>query len=186
MTTDHRDTRSGDTSSLDAHVSPDVHPLLAARGTSAATDSQQRTHSPKNRKAMIVFVVVGAVTCLLLGYWQLSRWNSAQGSFQNLGYALEWPFFAAFLVFAYRRWVRLEDGKKSAEAEGLSAVDAGLKASPHTGKRSDGVQTEIPTDFLPPRRSDRESMHEQQPLDAGLREYNAYLANISAPKRKDS
>lgn len=161
---------------------PAVHPLLVARGSRPKSTS----YAPKNRTALIVFVAAGAVTCLLLGYWQLSRWNSAQGTYQNLGYALEWPFFGAFLVFAYRRWVRLEDGKRSAEAAGLSAVAAGLQASPETGKRADGVQTEIPANFLPPRRSDREARYRQEPLDEGLREYNAYLAQVSDSTRKDS
>ena len=51
-----------------------------------------------------------ALACVLLflrlGWlqWQVSR--SARGSFQNLGYALQWPLFALFVVFAWTRIVR--------------------------------------------------------------------------------
>lgn len=164
--------------------SGEVHPLLAARPGRARTDTD--TDAPKrkhNRTALVIFVIAGAIVCLLLGYWQLSRWNSAQGSFQNLGYALEWPFFGAFLIFAYRRWVRLEDQKQAAEEAGLTGYEAGVAASPESGRNREGVQTEIPANFLPPRRDQRESMNEQ-PVDAGLDAYNDYLGQLN--KRKDA
>ncbi len=47
--------------------------------------------------------------CLALGWWQWTRFESASGSYQNLGYALQWPMFAGFCVYAYRKFVRYED-----------------------------------------------------------------------------
>lgn len=58
---------------------------------------------------VVIFVVAAAATCLLLGYWQLGRFESASGTYQNLGYALQWPLFAAFCVYGYRRFIALED-----------------------------------------------------------------------------
>ena len=80
---------------------------------------------------LIILVIVAACGCLALGWWQWSRWESASGTFQNLGYALQWPFFAGFCVYAYRKYVRYEQ----APPEPRSATEA----------------TEIPEGLLPQR-----------------------------------
>ena len=52
-----------------------------------------------------VLAVVLAITFVRLGLWQ---WHRAQatGSAQSMGYALQWPAFAAFGVFFWWRTVR--------------------------------------------------------------------------------
>ena len=65
---------------------------------------------PRRRRfALILLVITATAGCLALGWWQWSRWESTTGSFQNLGYALQWPFFAGFCVYAYRKFVRYEE-----------------------------------------------------------------------------
>ena len=72
-------------------------------------DRYRRSMSTRRRTwPMIILVIVAACGCLALGWWQWSRWESATGTFQNLGYALQWPFFAGFCVYAYRKYVRYE------------------------------------------------------------------------------
>ena len=44
-----------------------------------------------------------------LAWWQWTRFESASGTFQNLGYALQWPMFASFCVYAYYKFVRYEE-----------------------------------------------------------------------------
>jgi len=109
---------------------------------------------------MILLVIIAACGCLALGWWQWSRWESATGSFQNLGYALQWPFFAGFCVYAYRKFVRYEE------------------APPEP--RSASEPTEIPEGLLPdrPKPADRDD-------DPALREYNAYLAELASKDRPD-
>lgn len=63
---------------------------------------------PHHRPAWIVLVVLGAIFCLFMSWWQLSRFRSAGGTAQNLGYTFMWPVLAVFLVYAYLRYVRLE------------------------------------------------------------------------------
>ncbi len=103
---------------------------------------------------MIILVIVAACGCLALGWWQWSRWESASGTFQNLGYALQWPFFAGFCVYAYRKYVRYEH----APPEPRSATEA----------------TEIPDGLLPDR--PKPVAHDNDPA---LAEYNAYLAELA-------
>lgn len=108
----------------------------------------------RRRPALIALVTVGAGGCLALAWWQWSRFESASGDFQNLGYALQWPLFAGFCVYAYYKFVRYEE-------------------APPEPKR-DAV-TEIPQDLLP----ERPSASTQSDDDRTLREYNAYLAELA-------
>lgn len=156
-----------------AAAAAEVHPLLRAKPS-----RRQTTNGPRirHRKSLITVVVLGAIICLLMGYWQLSRWNSSQGTYMNLGYSIEWPFFAFFLVFLYRRLTKLEDERARALEAGHSIHDR-FTAAPDSGRRADGVQTEIPRDFLPTR-TRVESAATQDALDPALTEYNNYLASL--------
>jgi DNA-binding transcriptional regulator of glucitol operon len=109
----------------------------------------------RRRPALIVLVIVAACGCLALGWWQWTRFQSVSGSFQNLGYALQWPLFAWFCIYAYRKFVRYEE------------------APPEPRKSS--VVTEIPPGLLP----ERPKPTQPPPDDPALRQYNAYLAELA-------
>jgi DNA-binding transcriptional regulator of glucitol operon len=100
-------------------------------------------------------VIVGAAGCLALAWWQWTRFESASGTFQNLGYALQWPLFAGFVVYAYYKFVRYEE-------------------APPEPKKHD-TASEIPIGLLPER--PQPASHSDD--DPTLREYNAYLAELA-------
>jgi DNA-binding transcriptional regulator of glucitol operon len=102
-----------------------------------------------------VLVIIAAGGCLALGWWQWTKFQSMSGTFQNLGYALQWPLFAWFCVYAYRKFVRYEE------------------APPEPQKT--GAVTEIPPGLLPERPKPVQQAHD----DPALREYNAYLAELA-------
>lgn len=104
---------------------------------------------------MIALVIVAACGCLALGWWQWTRFQSVSGTFQNLGYALQWPLFAWFCVYAYRKYVRYEE----------------MPPEP----RHDAALTEIPAGLLP----ERPKPVQQPSDDPALAEYNAYLAELA-------
>lgn len=106
---------------------------------------------------MILLVIVAACGCLALGWWQWTRYESASGTFQNLGYALQWPFFAGFCVYAYRKFVVLES------------------TPPET--RVSSELTEVPEGLLPQRPAVAPTPADDD--DPALREYNAYLAELA-------
>lgn len=112
----------------------------------------------RRRPALIALVIVGAAGCLALAWWQWTRFESASGSFQNLGYALQWPLFAGFVVYAYYKFVRYEE------------------APPERAKH--GAVTEIPEDLLPQKPS-ATTQYDDDIDDPALREYNAYLAELA-------
>jgi len=109
----------------------------------------------RNRFALIALVIVAACGCLALGWWQWTRYESTSGSFQNLGYALQWPMFAGFCVYAYRKFVRYEQ-------------------APPTPPSSTDAVTEIPAGLLPER--PKASTESDDPV---MREYTAYLAELA-------
>lgn len=110
----------------------------------------------RRRFALIILVIVAASGCLALGWWQWTRYESVAGTFQNLGYALQWPMFAGFCVYAYRKYVRYEEEPPAAPAA--------------------NTVTEIPPGLLPERPT-RPSGSDA--LDPAMREYNAYLAKLA-------
>ena len=112
----------------------------------------------RRRWALVALVAVAAGGCLALGWWQWTRYESASGTFQNLGYAMQWPFFAGFCVYAYRKFVVLED-------------------TPPDELRSSTEMTEIPEGLLPERPGPTTTATDT--ADPALREYNAYLAELA-------
>lgn len=115
----------------------------------------------RRRPALIALVCLGAAGCLALAWWQWTRYESASGTFQNLGYALRWPMFAAFCFYAYYKFVRYEE-------------------APPEPQHRDTV-TEIPAGLLP----ERPQPATQSDDDPALREYNAYLAELAKNDNDD-
>ncbi|MDH6194427.1 DNA-binding transcriptional regulator of glucitol operon [Mycobacterium frederiksbergense] len=119
----------------------------------------------RRRPALILLVILGAVGCLALAWWQWTRYESASGTFQNLGYALQWPMFAGFCFYAYYKFVRFEE-------------------APPAPRHHDEI-TEIPEGLLPER--PKLEVHDEN--DQTLAEYNAYLAELAKsetqPEKKD-
>ena len=97
----------------------------------------------------IVLLIAATVTCLLLAKWQWERYQSGTGTFQNLGYALQWPCFAAFFIYAYRMGMRMENDKIDAENAGLTMDD--LYEADLAKYGEDTSVTAIDEDFLPSR-----------------------------------
>lgn len=114
----------------------------------------------RRRFALIILVIAAASGCLALGWWQWTRYESVSGTFQNLGYALQWPMFAGFCVYAYRKFVRYE-------------------AEPPLPPAAD-VMTEIPAGLLP----ERPAPHSE--VGPAMREYNAYLAELAKTDETNS
>lgn len=106
----------------------------------------------RRRAALVVGVIVAAGGCLALGWWQWTRYGSTSGSFQNLGYALQWPMFAAFCVYAYRKFIRYEETPPAPPA----------------------TTTELPDGLLPERPAAAAPASNRV-----LTEYNAYLAELA-------
>lgn len=101
--------------------------------------STERPSSPfplRVRIIQIFFLVLAVIATLCLAYWQWSTWQSSGGTFQNLGYAIQWPMFGVFFVVAYRKYIQYETERLRGDE--TPAVPQHVRES----------MQEIPDDFL--------------------------------------
>jgi DNA-binding transcriptional regulator of glucitol operon len=120
----------------------------------SARYGQKVVTTRRRRWALIPLVLLAACGCLALGWWQWTRFQGASGTYQNLGYALQWPLFAWFCVYAYRKYVRYEE-------------------TPPPPKNR--ARTELPPGLLP----ERPEPAPKATDDPVVRQYNAYLAELA-------
>ncbi|AIG64596.1 membrane protein [Corynebacterium atypicum] len=113
------------------------------------SDGKKRREHLKVRFYHVLFLAVAVACTLALAWWQWSRFRSGSGTFQNLGYALQWPMFGAFFVYAYRKFLEYENQKIDAENAGDdSDMEVLFEADSHA---FDDHSQEIVAEFLPER-----------------------------------
>ena len=120
----------------------------------------------------LLFIVVTIATGFL-AVWQWERAHEAGGSFQNLGYALQWPLFGAFTIFLWFRIAAMDLDRQKRE-EGSLPQDA--------GEGADDAQSGSPV--MRTTRSSRRLVPPPAPSvdpdeDPELAEYNRYLAELN-------
>ena len=119
------------------------------------------------RIAIAALCLICLVGCCGLAWWQWNRFESASGTFQNLGYVLQWPLFGLFPAFMVWRITKLH---RAATAQ--TAMEGDGPAEPR--RRAEWGHrpvTDVPRP-RPPRR-----VVEQ---DDELAAYNRYLAELHA------
>ncbi|MEV4316522.1 hypothetical protein [Actinocrispum sp. NPDC049592] len=57
--------------------------------------------------------VVSLLGACALAWWQWTRFSSASGTWQNLGYVLQWPLFGLFPAFMVWRVRRLKQRERT-------------------------------------------------------------------------
>jgi hypothetical protein len=109
-------------------------------------------------------LVAVVVTCfLLLGWWQVSR--ARGGNALSYGYAVEWPAFAAFVVYVWQKEIR-------AALRASRAVELGELESAATGAAARRVvRSAVPQ---------RSAAAYDDSGDEALAAYNRYLAWLNA------
>lgn len=104
---------------------------------------------------------------LLLGWWQLTR--AADGNLLSYGYAIEWPAFAAFVVYVWVKEAR--QAVRAADTADADPAATGTPATPATAARQ----------LTPLRRTrGREEAAYDDTGDPELASYNRYLAWLNA------
>lgn len=105
------------------------------------SDSSQQTTEHKHpistrvRVVQVVFLTIAVGITMGMAYWQFSRWDTTN-SWQNLGYAFQWPAFGIFFIWAYRKYMEYEKERAAGTIDAAYVVP-------------EGTMTEIPDDFLP-------------------------------------
>lgn len=93
-----------------------------------------------------MLIAVCVVAFLGLAWWQWTRFQSGSGTFQNLGYAFQWPLFAVFVIYAYRTSMRYENERIAAENEAEDG-DFKYQAADNTSSSTQAIDES----FLPQR-----------------------------------
>lgn len=113
-------------------------------------DVSQKRNKIKPRWWHFVLIGFFVVAFLGLAWWQWTRFQSGSGTFQNLGYAFQWPLFAVFVVYAYRTALHYENQRIDAENEAAqSGAEDFVYQAP---QETDDQVTKIDEDFLPQRK----------------------------------
>lgn len=131
-------------------------------------DVSQQRNKIKPRWWHFVLIGVFVVAFLGLAWWQWTRFQSGSGTFQNLGYAFQWPLFAAFVIYAYRTALHYENQRIDAENEAAqSGAEDFVYQAP---QETDDHVTKIDENFLPQRKQ------------LSVEEFNA----LNQPRRRQS
>jgi hypothetical protein len=112
------------------------------------------------RLAIAGVCLLSLVICCGLAWWQWQRFESATGSWQNLGYVLQWPLFGLFPAFLFWR---------------LRKLRAAPPPPPST-----------PEDELPPPPRRRPVITVDDDDDPELAAYNRYLRQLNARDQQES
>lgn len=128
------------------------------------------------RLAIALVCLVALVGCCGLAWWQWMRFSSASGTFQNLGYVLQWPLFGLFPAFMVWRIRKLDRQRRAAEAEAASDVDVTRAA----GSKAAGQKPEPPVVTSTPVVTVDAVRAPVADEDDELAVYNRYLAELNA------
>lgn len=112
---------------------------------------------------------------LLLGWWQWTRFESTGGSVQNLGYALQWPFFAGFVALLWWRGLRDTAHPRGSATSGAAPADPAGRSAAHPGDPVDALLDRLATRRTVGSAGDPEA----EPADPDLAAYNRRLAALA-------
>lgn len=127
------------------------------------------------RLAIVGVCALSLAVCCGLAYWQWMRYDSAGGSFQNLGYVLQWPLFGLFPAFVFWRIRRLSKRASEEHSDGTPARETDRTRAP--GSAVAPVATRRPALA---RQGGPDPHDPEDPDDAQLAAYNRYLAELHA------
>ncbi|GAB2665061.1 hypothetical protein GCM10027271_25020 [Saccharopolyspora gloriosae] len=113
--------------------------------------------------------IAAVIATAFLAWWQWDRAHEAGGSFQNLGYALQWPLFG---VFTLCMWVWLIRMELQQHDPPQAASDTSEPAEPAEPEDDGAARRRRP--LVPPPAPPVEVGEDPQ-----LAEYNRYLAELN-------
>lgn len=155
--------------------------------------------SVTSRKLVIASVCLACLlVCCGLAWWQWDRYASAGGSFQNLGYVLQWPLFGLFPVFMVWRIRKLNQQERERTAQATRTEQAteqatrterdgqhGTAGPGDPGGADRGAPTTAARTGARPPASDRDTAADRDTAtDDALAEYNRYLAELNAREQE--
>jgi DNA-binding transcriptional regulator of glucitol operon len=122
------------------------------------------------RVGIAVLSLVSLVVCCGLAYWQWTRFESVDGTWQNLGYVLQWPLFGLFPAFLFWRLRKLR--RENAGEAAPEPVTRTAAAAPPPVPRKVRVAPPVSATVG------------QDGVDPEVAEYERFLATLQARERE--
>lgn len=119
------------------------------------------------RAGIVLLCVLSLVACVGLAWWQWQRFESGTGTWQNLGYVLQWPLFGLFPAFMFWRLRKLRARPPEQPEPAPESVNA--------PEPDISVQTAV--------RQDERDSHDDDPE---LAAYNRYLAQLNERHQQET
>ncbi|MEU5827642.1 hypothetical protein AB0J77_00570 [Micromonospora tulbaghiae] len=116
-----------------------------------------------------VAMVVLVAGCLGMGWWQVTR--AAGGNAISFGYAIEWPVFAAFVVFVW--WREVRQTLRAADPAPAEDTAPSAGSAPSVTAGTPAVRRPVRVVRVPAAPADGAD-------DAELAAYNRYLSWLNA------
>ncbi|MCX2732230.1 hypothetical protein OOZ19_18485 [Saccharopolyspora sp. NFXS83] len=113
--------------------------------------------------------VAAVIATAFLAWWQWDRAHEAGGSFQNLGYALQWPLFGVFTLCMWVWLIRMELQQQGPP----ETVSGNSESADPAETEGDGAKSRR-RPLVPPPAPPVEVSE-----DPELAEYNRYLAELN-------
>lgn len=115
------------------------------------------------RVGIVALCVLAMIACVGLAWWQWQRFESSTGSWQNLGYVLQWPLFGLFPAFMFWRL-------RTLRGQHPKPLAAEVRSEP------------VPQPRTPAIRVERDDVDDDPELAA----YNSYLAELNARDQQET
>jgi DNA-binding transcriptional regulator of glucitol operon len=121
--------------------------------------------------AIVAVSLLAVVGGALLAWWQWTRYTSATGTLQNLGYVLQWPLFGVFPAFMF--WRIAHTARRERE------LDEAEEPAPDDGAPERPVAPDPRLSYTQNRTSHLVAEEDQE-----LLAYNEYLAQLADRERR--
>ena len=143
------------------------------------------------RAGIITLCVLSLVVCVGLAWWQWQRFENG-GTWQNLGYVLQWPLFGLFPAFMFWRLYRLRAQQSEPTPQPTtrpaveSAPEARAEPAPVGAERAESHRPPPSGSDKPDLRQDVRDDEDPEDEDPELAAYNRYLAQLNALDQQET
>jgi DNA-binding transcriptional regulator of glucitol operon len=153
-------------------VAPGADRLVGGQRTRSVSVGDVKGGVLARRAGIITLCVLSLVVCVGLAWWQWQRFENG-GTWQNLGYVLQWPLFGLFPAFMFWRLYRLRAQQSGSPTEAPPEPAASERAESHQPA---------------PGEPDKPNLRQDAPDDEDpeLAAYNRYLAQLNALDQQET
>jgi DNA-binding transcriptional regulator of glucitol operon len=146
--------------------------------------------------AIVAVSVISLIGGCLLAWWQWTRFESASGTLQNLGYVLQWPLFGIFPAFMFYRIYRSAQRERAERAveDGTAEVEQPVEVPRQRSSRAErDARQRVTEERAAVEWTARRSYTQNRDTGVGaagedgeLVAYNKYLARLNAAEERDA